>query len=154
MKAINEILEYIVTETLKMNHIHIPEELTEINYSAIFCQNDFEYEQFNRGTAQIGDIIEDTPTGPLYKFSEPLETLAGPLHLLKIRKPDITRPERGDADFTLKDYNTFKEKYSKDFQHFKIIDRGRFEMIELRDQKFQVLSYFSNIPLTTQLGIN
>lgn len=154
MKAINEILEYIVTETLKMNHIHIPEELTEINYSAIFCQNDFEYEQFNRVVSQIGDIIEDTPTGPLYKLSEPLETLAGPLHLLKIRKPDITRPERGDADFTLKDYNTFKEKYSKDIQHFKIIDRGHFEMIELRDQKFQVLSYFSNIPLTTQLGIN
>lgn len=153
MKTINEILEYIVAETLKMNSIYIPDESMEINYSAIFCQNDFEYGQFNNEVSQIGNIIENTPTGPLYKLSEPLETLAGPLSLLKIRKFDSTRPQRGDADFTLKDYNTFKEKYSKDSQHFKVIDRGHFEMIELRDQEFKALSYFSNIPLTTQLGI-
>lgn len=73
--------------------------------------------------------------------------------LLKIRKPDPTRPERGDADFTLRDYNSFKEKYLKDAEHFKLIDRGNFEMIELKDPKFDVRSYFSNIPLTVQLGI-
>ena len=153
MEEINKILKYIVAETLKMNHIHIPDEVMEINYSAIFCQNDFEYEQFNKEASQIGNVIENTPTGPLYKLSKPLETLAGLLHLLKIRKPDPIRPERGDADFTLKDYNTFKEKYSKDIQYFKIIDRRYFEMIELKDKEFKVLSYFSNIPLTTQLNI-
>ncbi len=73
--------------------------------------------------------------------------------LLKIRKPDSTRTQRKDADFTLENYEEFKEKYSGDTEHFKIIERENFEIIELRDSKFQVLSYFSNPPLTKQFGI-
>jgi hypothetical protein len=147
------ILDYIIPKTLEMNHLYVPDELVRINYSAIFCENDAEYEELNKEAAQIGDVVEDTPTGPLYKLHKPLQTLAGPLWLLKIRKPDPTRPQRGDADFTLKDYYSFKEKYSKNTEHFKVIDRGNFEMIELKDSKFDVLSYFSNIPLTLQFSI-
>ena len=102
----------------------------------------------------MGSVIENTPTGPLYKLHISLKTLAGHLLLLKIRQPDPTRPQRGDADFTLKNYYLFKEKYLKDVEHFKLIDRGDFEMIELGDPKFQVLSHFSNIPLTISLGID
>jgi len=153
MNTINEILEYIIPKTLEMNRLYIPDELVQINYSAIFCKNDAEYKKLNEEASQIGNVVEDTQTGPLYKFHKSLQTLAGPLWLLKIRKPDPTRPQRGDADFTLKDYYSFKEKYSKNKDHFKIIDRGNFEMIELKDKKFRVLSYFSNIPLTLQLGI-
>lgn len=153
MDTITEILEYIIPKTLELNRLYIPNESVRVNYSAIFCQSDAEYEELNKKAAQIGNVTEDTPTGPLYKFHKPLQTLAGPLWLLKIRKPDSTRPQRGDADFTLKDYNSFKEKYLKDNGHFKIIDRRNFEMIELKDSKFNVISYFSNIPLTVQLGI-
>ncbi len=153
MNKINEILEYIIPRTLELNKIYIPGESVRVNYSAIFCQNDIEYESLNREAAQLGVVAEDTPTGPLYKFHKHLQTIAGPLWLLKIRKPDPIRPERGDADFTLKDYNSFKEKYLKDTKHFKLIDRGNFEMIELKDSRFDVRSYFSNIPLTVQLGI-
>jgi len=153
MNTIAQILEYIVFQTLEMNRIYIPDESVRINYSAIFCQDNSEFERLDKEAAQIGRVIEDTPTGPLYKFHNSLQTLAGPLWLLKIRKPDPVRPQRGDADFTLKNYDLFKEKHLPDMEHFKIIDRGHFEMIELRDQKFQVLSYFSNIPLTIQLGI-
>ncbi len=153
MNTINEILEYIIPKTLELNKVYIPDESVRVNYSAIFCQSDIEYEVLNREAAKIGNVIEDTPTGPLYKFHIHLQTSAGPLWLLKIRKPDLTRPQRGDADFTLKDYNFFKKKYLNDLEHFKLIDRGDFEMIELKDSKFDVLSYFSNIPLTAQLGI-
>lgn len=153
MNKINEILEYIIPRALELNQAHIPGESVRINYSAIFSQSDSEYEELNREAAQVGDVIEDTPTGPLYKFHKPTQTLAGPLWLLKVRKPDPTRTQRGDADFTLKDYNFFKEKYLKDTEHFKLIDRGNFEMIELKDSEFDVLSYFSSIPLTVQLGI-
>ncbi|MBA4319749.1 MAG: hypothetical protein C0412_15220 [Flavobacterium sp.] len=153
MNKITEILEYIIPKTLELNQIYITSESTRVNYSAIFCQNETEYEELNREAAQFGDVVEDTPTGPLYKFHKPLQTIAGPLWLLKVRKLDLTRPERGDADFTLQDYNSFKEKYLKDTKHFKLIDRGNFEMIELRDPMFDVISYFSNIPLTVQLGI-
>ncbi len=153
MNTVSEILEYIIPKTLELNRVHIPDESVRINYSAIFCQSEAEYEELNREAAELGDVEEDTPTGPLYEFHKSFQTLAGPLWLLKVRKPDPTRPERGDADFTLKDYNSFKEKYLKDLEHFKLIDRGNFEMIELKDSKFDVISYFSNIPLTVQLGV-
>lgn len=153
MKTIIEILNFIVGETLKLNNLYIFDETLKINYSAIFCQSDSEYEKFNQEALRLGAIVEDTPTGPLYKFHKSVETLAGPLWLLKIRKPVSTHPERGDADFTLKDYNLFKEKFLKDVEHFRLINREHFEMIELRDERFPVLSYFSNIPLIIQLGI-
>lgn len=153
MNSANKILEYIILKTLELNRVHIPDESVRVNYSAIFCQSDDEYEELNREAAQLGDVVEDTPTGPLYKFHKSLQTIAGPLWLLKIRKPDLTRPQRGDADFTLKDYNSFKEKYLRDAEHFKLIDRGNFEMIELKDLRFDVLCYFSNIPVIVQLGI-
>lgn len=153
METINKILEYIVSKTIELNKTYLPDESVRIDYSAIFCQNTTEYDGFNEKASQIGEIVEDTPTGPLYKFTKPLKTVAGPLWLLKIRKPDITRPQRGDADFTLDDYYSFKEKYLKYKEHFKLINRENFEMLELRDEKFDVLCYFSNIPLTEQLGI-
>ena len=150
---INKILEYSISKALELNQIYLPCEIVKINYSAIFCQNDAEYEQFNKEASRVGAVIEDTSTGPLYKFHKPFQTVAGPLWLLKVRKPDLTRPQRGDADFTLQDYNFIKEKYSGNKEHFRVLDRGNFEMIELRDPKFDVLSYFSNIPLTIQLSI-
>lgn len=148
-----KILEYIISKTVELNKVYLPDESVKINYSAIFCQNTTEYKCFNEKVSQIGKIVEDTPTGPLYKFTKPLKTVAGPLWLLKIRKPDITRPQRGDADFTLNDYHSFKEKHLKYIKHFKVINRENFEMLELRDEKFDVLCYFSSIPLTEQLGI-
>jgi hypothetical protein len=153
MKTINEILDYIIPKTLELNQAHIPGEATRVNYSAIFCQSDDEYEQFHKEASQVGDVIDDTATGPLYKFYKPLQTVAGPLWLLKIRKLDPTRPERGDADFTVNNYISFRDKCLKDAEHFKLIKRENFQMIELKDPKFDVLSYFSSIPLTVQMGI-
>ncbi|MFA5022155.1 MAG: hypothetical protein WC508_03690 [Patescibacteria group bacterium] len=153
MNNIKKILEYIVPKTIELNRLYIAKDFGEINYSAIFCQSDKESEELKAEASGLGQIIQDTPTGPLFKLNEAIKTPAGNLWLLKIRQPDSTRTQRGHADFTLKDYNSFKEKYLKDESHFKLIDRGSFEMIELRDFKFDVLSYFSSIPLVSQLKI-
>jgi len=153
MQTINKILEYLISRTLELNKIYLPDEIVKINYAAIFCQNNNEYEVFNQEVSQIGLVIEDTPTGPLYKFNKPIETIIGPLWLMKIRKPYLTHPQRGDIDFTLKDYNSFKEKHLDNTEFFKLIDRVNFEMIELKDSNFDVISYFSSIPLVVQFGI-
>jgi len=153
MQTINQILEFIVPKALELSRLYAEDEKLPINYACIFCQNDTEFEEFNKQAAEAGSVIEDTPTGPLYKFNKSLETVAGPLWLLKIRKPAASHPQRGDADFTLENYNSFKEKHLQDKEHFKLIGRENFEMIELRDEGFPVLAYFSSIPLTVQLGI-
>jgi hypothetical protein len=152
-KMIPEILQYIILKTRELNSAYIQEDVGPINYVAIFCQDDEEYRKLFDEASQMGEVIENTSTGPLFKLRKPVPTLSGLLHLLKIRKSDSTRPERGDADFTMKDYYAFKEKYIKNTDHFRLIVRSNFEMMELRDSGFQVLSYFSNIPLTLQLGI-
>ena len=153
MNTINKILEYVVPKTLELNRVHISNELVKINYAAIFCQSDIEYKNLNDEASKNGKVIENTPTGPLFKFHNSVETVAGPLWLVKIRRPDPTRPQRGDADFTLNDYNSFKKKYLGNSEYFKLIERENFEMIELRDPGFDVLSYFSSIPLILKLGI-
>ena len=84
--------------------------LAPVNYACIFCQNDEEYTLFIKMTEQIGKIIQNTQTGPVFQI-DPLPTLAGILQLLKVRKPDSTRYDRGDADFTLSNYDEFKEAH-------------------------------------------
>jgi hypothetical protein len=71
---------------------------------------------------------------------------------LKIRKPDATRFERGDADFTIIDYPNFKSNYLAN-PGFKLIERKGFEMIELIDSAFNARAYFSNPTLDQQLGL-
>lgn len=100
---------------------------------------------------KIGEVILDTKTGPLFKIAL-LDTVAGNLKLVKIRKPDETRPERGDADFTINNYPKFKKEFLNK-EEFKLIEREKFEMIELMDSKFNVRGYFSNPPLSKQLKI-
>lgn len=153
MRTIEKIIKYIIPKTLELNKLYLTNEQIYINYCAIFCQSEEEFDALNTEAKQLGIVIEDTPTGPLYKFIKPLKTLAGSLWLLKVRKPDVTRPQRGDADFTLKDYLSFKNEHLTDSQHFSLIKRKDFEMIELKDLQFNVISYFSNPPLTVQHGI-
>ncbi len=100
---------------------------------------------------KIGKIIKETPTGPLFLIG-PLETVSGPLKLLKIRKYDPTRPELGDADFTISNFQEFEKKYLSK-PNFKLIRRPNFYMIELMDPEFNVRAYFSNPPLDKQLNI-
>jgi hypothetical protein len=72
--------------------------------------------------------------------------------VLKIRIPDPTRLERGDADFTISNFPEFKKKYLSK-PGFKILRKPNFYMIELTDSNFDVRAYFSNPPLDRQLNI-
>ncbi|MFA7654368.1 MAG: hypothetical protein WCX97_05055 [Candidatus Magasanikbacteria bacterium] len=123
-----------------------------VNYACVFSQSDDEYDELKKLTGKIGKVIEQTPSGPLYHVN-PIETVSGQLKLLKIRHPDVAKPERGDADFTINNYHDFKDKYLQQ-ERFKLIPRVNFEMIELMDSDFNIRVYFSYPPLDKQLGIN
>ena len=146
-----------IIEDIVLRANSLKDELTNannapVNYACIFCQNEKELNDFTKLSLQIGAIIKETPSGSLFQI-EPLNTIAGKLKLLKIRKPDITRPERGDADFTVSNYDNFKNEYLLK-KGFKLIQKENFEMIELMDPKFSVRAYFSNPPLDKQLSIS
>ncbi len=123
-----------------------------VNYACVFSQSEKEYVELKKLASELGKVIENTPSGPLYHI-KPINTVSGQLKLLKIRCPDVTKPERGDADFTVSNYHDFKSKYLQQ-DKFKLISRPDFEMIELMGPDFNVRSYFSYPPLDEQLKIN
>lgn len=152
-QTIEKILAIIIPESLKMISLYLPREKMSINYAAIFCRDEAEYKLLDQAARQLGRVVDDTATGYVYYLNQAFDTPAGPLKILKIRLPDPSRQERGDTDFTLSNYQTLKQQVISDADHFKVIDRGHFEMLELRDEHFDALVYFSNIPLIVQLGL-
>lgn len=145
------IVREIVEDAVKLKNEHTGETDAPVNYACIFAQSKGEYEELLQAAQKLGSAIKETPSGPLFQL-EPLQTVSGPLQLLKVRAYDESRPERGDADFTVSDYLSFKKnKLGK--SGFKIIERKDSEMIELMDPSFDVRVYFSHPPLDQQLGL-
>ena len=138
------LVKQIVENARNLKDLHTTEKNALVNYACIFCQSDNEFESFLELAGKMGEVVKTTPKGPLFKIS-PIKTAAGPLQILKIRAPDKTRLERGDADFTVADYNVFKASVLGR-QFFKLIEKKDFEMIELFDpnSKLNVRAYFSN----------
>lgn len=145
------IIKKIVEHACALKNKYTDEKNAHVNYACIFSQNKEEYEKLIEAAKNIGTVIEETLTGLLFHIHS-LDTVSGKLRLLKIRLPDSTRPERGDADFTVSNYQDFKKKYLPE-KGFKLIRREDFEMMELTDSEFDVRAYFSNPPLDEQLGI-
>ena len=150
-KELIHFVKDIVNEATNLKNKHTSEKEAEVNYACIFSQGKNQYIGLFMLTQKIGKVIKETPTGQVFLIS-PISTIAGKLRLLKIRKPDSTISELGDADFTVKDYSKFKKEYLSK-KGFKLIVRENFEMIELVDPKFKVRAYFSNPPLDRQLKI-
>jgi len=145
----------IIQDTVKQASVlkgkHTTEKDAPVNYVCIFTQSDKEYQELDVQVAKTGKVIKETKMGNVYQV-DPMQTVAGKLQIVKIRKPDPERLEWGDADFTVSDYKSFKKEYLNK-PGFKLIERPDMEMIELADPKSKVLAYFSNPTLGEVLGI-
>ena len=129
VEDLKKMVEATVRQAMELKDRHTAELNAAVNYACIFSQSQGEYRELVETTGRMGNMIQQTPKGHLFQVS-PMETTAGPLQLLKVRRPDPTRPERGDADFTVVDYPAFK-KNSLGKKGFKLIKKENFEMIEL-----------------------
>lgn len=145
-----EIIQKIVKEAEMLKNKYTDQKNIPVNYACIFCQSEKEQKVFLEEAHKLGTVIENTEKGSLFKID--LDTVAGKLKLLKIRIPDKTRPERGDADFTVSGYSAFKEKYLGQ-PGFSLILKEGWEMIELCEKGNNVRVYFSFPPLDKQLGL-
>ncbi|MFA6325336.1 MAG: hypothetical protein WCX46_03885 [Candidatus Paceibacterota bacterium] len=122
-----------------------------VYYACIFCQTDDEYKEFTEKAYKMGKKIQERQNSLLFRIT-PIETSAGKIEILRIRQPDEKFKERGDADFVVNDYQSFREKYSNQ-QGFKIIPRDNSEMIELYIEGENVRVYFSDPKLIKSLSI-
>ncbi len=144
-------IKYIVSRSTELKNKYTYVTSVPVEFSCIFCQDEEDYKQFTKSIETLGDVVERTQSGFTYLLDKPIETGAGPLRLIKIRKPDPKRLERGDADFNT-DYKSFKEVYGGD-PKFEFIKRETFEMLRLSDPEFDVMACFSSIPKSKELGI-
>lgn len=144
-------IKYIVSRSVGLRDKFTDASLAPVEFACIFCQNEDEYNKFTNEIEKFGKIVEKTPSGFTHLLGKPIETAAGPLLLVKIRKPDIKRPERGDADFST-DYTKLKKKYQNN-SNFELVKRDTFEMLRLSYRNFDVMACFSNIPKSKDLGI-
>lgn len=146
-----KLIQGIVLQAQTLRAKYVPDFSGPVNYACIFSQSQEEYDNFLKLAQSLGQVVKETKSGPLFQLG-PLETAAGELKLLKVRIPDPTRPEKGDADFTLDNYQEFKDKYLNQ-PGFKLIEREEMEMIELIDAGFNVRCYFSHPTLLELLEI-
>ncbi len=149
---LKNLVKNIVTDSFRLSVTHTSEKKAPVNYACVFTHSTSEYEEMIKVASQLGPIAEETPTGPLFQIT-PLSTKAGTLRLLKIRRPDPKRPERGDADFTVADYDSFKKTYLEK-PGFSLIKRPNMEMIELIDPSYDVIAYYSHPTVADILKIN
>lgn len=148
---LKNIAKDIVRKATYLKNKYTDQKEAPVSYVAIFCQNDDEFEEFTKIVKKFSSVIDETPTGFHYKIP-PLNTVSGPFQILKIRVPDKTRPERGDADYNVKNFEEFKKKHLP-LKGFKLIERKNHEMIELMEPGADVRVYFSNPYIDKLLGV-
>ncbi len=148
---LEETVKYIVDKSFELKNKFTDSKIAPVEFACIFCQSEDEHQDLNRLVGKRGGIVQETPSGKTYLLNEGITTKAGFLRLLKVRKPDLDRKERGDADFNTS-YAEFKTKYCND-PRFELVKRDSFEMLRLSDPEFDVMACFSNIPMSKDLGI-
>lgn len=149
---LKKLAQEIVAQSYRLSNKHTAEQEAPVNYACVFTQSMSEYEEMTKVASELGTVAQDTATGPVFHIP-PLSTVAGTLRLLKIRRPDPKRPERGDADFTLADYESFKKAHLGK-PGFGLIKRPEMEMIELIDPSFNVIAYYSHPTLAEVLKLD
>jgi len=106
----------------------------------IFSHSPDEFVLLTKLLLTVGDRY-DEHNGLRVKLRVPIEVGSNAIALLRVRNPDVDRPQVGCNDFEV-DYTTFKEKYlSSHSKHLRLIHRSEYEMIEFADPEFDVLAY-------------
>lgn len=149
--TLTQLVIKIIANSKRLKDHYTAETNAPVSYCAIFCRTNEEFNKFTNAAFKHGRLAKDTYTGPVYVVT-PISTAAGTLRVVKIRKPDQTRLERGDTDFVARDFKKLKFQYLGS-KGFKLIKRSNFEMVELMDQEFDSRVYFSNPPVEEHEGV-
>ena len=147
---IKQFVQSLVASACVLSDKHTTERGLPVNYVCIFSHTESEYETLLALMYQMeARVAQETAMGPVFHVA-PISTVVCDVNLLKIRRPDPKRPQRGDVDFTLPDYQKFKETHLGK-PGFDCTVRPNMEMIELADPVFDVLVYYSHPPLSEVL---
>ncbi len=150
-ELVSDIVRSIAQDAALLRDDHVVGFKSRISWVCIFCQSAEEFDELRVSISKLGKLAKVTETGPVFVIPG-VETSAGIVRVIKLRKPDPSRTERGDADFAITDFDAFCKEYLQK-PGFKLIERPEFEMIELMDEKRNTRVYFSNPPVEQHDGI-
>ncbi|MFA6410349.1 MAG: hypothetical protein WCW26_02120 [Candidatus Buchananbacteria bacterium] len=134
-----ETVKYIATETSKLAEKIIGKTFP-ITSLTVFSHSQPEYEVLIKILESLGKS-SNYNNGPRVELNDPILVGENKITHLRIRKPDLERPQVGCNDFVT-DYQVFKEKYLSKFpKNLSLIKRPEYEMIEFHEKNFDVLAY-------------
>lgn len=133
-------VKYIATESSKMAKKVIGLAFP-IKSVTVFSHSEQEFELLTGILSKLGKPYNYN-NGPRVELHEVIQVNGNRITHLRIRKPDGERPQVGCNDFEA-DYKAFKRKYLEKYpENLSMIRRPEYQMIELRDEGFDVLAYF------------
>ena len=134
-----EAVRYVAMETSRLAE-KIVGKVFPIKSLTIFAHSESEYESLIRIQEGMGKPYNYN-NGPRVELHEPIVAGSNKITHLRIRKPDLERPQVGCNDFET-GYKFFKNKYLSDHpDNLRLIKRPEYEMIEFYDPNFDVLAY-------------
>ncbi len=134
-----ESVKYVAQETTRLCEKIIGKSFP-IKSLTIFTHEEMEYKLLFAILGTLGNPYNYN-NGPRIELFEPIIVGDNKITHLRLRKPDIERPQVGCNDFET-DYELFKNEYLNKYpENLNLIIRPEYEMIELHDEKFDVLAY-------------
>jgi hypothetical protein len=138
-KELIDVVEYIALNTSKMAEKIIGKSFP-IKSLTVFSHSHQEFELLSQIIYGMGKPFNYN-NGPRVELNNPIKIGDNKITHLRIRKPDNERPQVGCNDFET-DYVAFKEEcLVKCHDNLRLIVRPEYEMIEMRDDNFDVLAY-------------
>lgn len=130
-----------------IDHIHeliqatYPEYEFKISYLTFFSHSKMEFADLCSYFQELGEESEAN-NGFKYKLAEPIQHAGESISLIRVRKPDVHRPEIGccDLEYPAAEYDKLRGKALE--EGFDIILRKDYEMIELSTFELPVYAYF------------
>lgn len=143
IKSISELLG--VVHYVAENSARLSKEIIGTSFPihslTVFSHSGGEFEYLKVLLGTLG-LPYNENNGPRVTLYEPIVVGSNTITHLRIRKPDLERPQVGCNDFDVEDYEAFKAEYlAKHPDNLILIKRPDYEMIEFRHPDFDVLAY-------------
>ena len=134
-------IQYIAKKTRELN-LSITGNEYPISSLTVFSHYADEFENLKKILVSLGEQFAEN-NGPFVKLRKPIIIEGGQtIDKVRIRKPDQERPQVGCNDFTVPDYEEFKQiQLANHPDRLHLIERLEYDMIEFHDPEFDVLAY-------------
>ncbi len=124
---------------------------TSLDYVAVFSSSPTEYDEYNEQASNIGQVYSETNTGITYLLTDEIETVEGPVKLIKIRKPDKEKPYLGAPDYAVENYEDVKNFLIETEIAIAQKASDGFEILEIKGE--EVLIYIPSTPLSSEVNV-